>query len=57
METFIEMWEEADFADASIGGYDSIPEWEYYDYVEACLMVVYDDLKGRPQIWKKEEEK
>jgi len=46
---FIQMWEQADFVDASIGGYDSIPEEEYFDYVEACLMALADDLKGAQQ--------
>jgi hypothetical protein len=43
--TFEEMWEQADGADAEIGGYDSIPEEEYHDYVEACLMSLADDFK------------
>ncbi len=46
---FIEMWEEADFVDASIGGVDSIPEEEYFDYVEACLMALADDIMGVQQ--------
>lgn len=40
---FIEMWEEADYIDAAIGGVDSIPEWEYSDYVQACLTALYED--------------
>lgn len=47
--SFTEMWEEADFVDASIGGYDSIPEEEYFDYVEACLMALADDFKVAQQ--------
>ena len=42
---FIEMWEEADEIDAATGGYDSIPEWEYFDYVEAMLMRVGADIR------------
>lgn len=42
--SFIEMWQQADFVDASIGGVDSIPEEQYYDYVEACLMALADDF-------------
>ena len=41
---FIEMWEEANYVDASIGGVDSIPEEEYFDYAEACLMALADDI-------------
>lgn len=42
---FIEMWEQADIADAEIGGWDSIPEWEKRDYTEACLIALADDFK------------
>ena len=40
--TFLEMWAQADLVDAEIGGVDSIPEWEYHDYIEACLMALGD---------------
>jgi len=39
---FIEMWEEADRADA---GVDSIPEEEYSDYVGGCLIAMSDEFK------------
>ena len=42
---FIEMWEEADEEDARIGGMDSVPEWEHYDYVEALLMKVRGSIR------------
>ncbi len=41
---FIEMWELADYIDAAIGGVDSIPEYEYHDYIEACLMALSEGL-------------
>ena len=43
--SFTEMWEEADLVDAEIGGMDSIPEEEHYDYQLACLMALADDFK------------
>lgn len=43
---FITMWQEAEIEDASIGGVDSIPEWEYSDYVEAFLMNVRTSIRG-----------
>ena len=42
---FIEMWREADEEDARIGGVDSIPEWEYYDYVESLLMKIGSSIE------------
>ena len=40
-EEFIEMWQEADYADAAAGGMDSVPEDEKEDYALACLMNVW----------------
>jgi len=42
---FIEMWREADLVDAAIGGMDSIPENEQYDYQMGCLIALADDFK------------
>lgn len=42
---FMEMWQEADQVDAEIGGMDSVPEEEQYDYQMACLMALSDDFK------------
>ena len=39
------MWREADEEDARIGGVDSIPEWEYYDYIESLLNKQTYDIK------------
>jgi hypothetical protein len=48
--TFEEMWEQADEVDAEIGGVDSIPEWEYKDYVESLLNQMAGDEKDYPPI-------
>ena len=49
-KTFMEMWEEADITDAEIGGMDSIPEEEQYDYQMGCLIALADDFKYGEQI-------
>jgi hypothetical protein len=36
--SFEEMWAQADYEDASIGGVDNIPDWEYRDYMISCMM-------------------
>lgn len=43
--TFEEMWAEADFIDASVGGMDSVPEWEVEDYVGSLLLANTDEWK------------
>jgi len=47
---FIEMWREADLVDAAIGGMDSIPEVEQYDYQMGCLIALADDFKYGQEI-------
>lgn len=42
---FIEMWEEADLADAEIGGMDSVPEDEQHDYQMGLLIALSDEFK------------
>ena len=44
---FIEMWQEADLVDAEIGGMDSIPEEEWYDYQVGLCIALQDDFKYR----------
>jgi hypothetical protein len=43
--TFEQMWEQADLVDAEIGGVNSIPEEEYYDYIESLLMRIRTDIR------------
>ena len=45
--TFEEMWVKADFIDYSIGGMDSIPEWEVYDYVCSLLMANHFEVQEK----------
>lgn len=44
---FAEMWEEADKEDARIGGMDSVPEEEQYDY-QMGLLIRFADEFNKP---------
>lgn len=53
---FIEMWREADLVDAEIGGMDSVPEEEQYDYQMGCLIALQDEWRyGREMKERKKE--
>ena len=42
---FIQMWSEADEADAAIGGMDSVPAREWEDYNLSLIILLADDFK------------
>ena len=50
---FVQMWSEADEADAAIGGMDTIPEREREDYGLSMVIALTDDFRHGREVRKR----